>query len=71
MATENELLYFDTLKRIARDFMTPAQLRRKGEQIYGLPYEEALEMAYENMQSSAAAAIHGKRAPKASTGETE
>ena len=56
--------YFATLKKIARDYQTPAELRRNAERQYGLPYEEVLEMAYENMQAEANHAIKGKRAPK-------
>lgn len=59
----NETTYYDTLRKIARDFMTPDQLRRAAQKSYGLDYEEALEMAYENIQSLAKAAIHGKRRP--------
>lgn len=59
----NELLYFETLKRITKDYQTTAQLRRNSEKLYGLSYEEALEMAYENIQGEAAKAIHGKRKP--------
>ena len=60
-----ERYYFDTLRRLAKDYLTPAQLERDSEKKYGIPYHEALEMAYENMQLDAAAAIKGKRRPKA------
>lgn len=65
-----ELLYFDVLKRIARGYMTPDQLRRDADNI-GLSYEEYLEMSYENIQSEAQRAIKGKRrpAPPAPQGE--
>lgn len=66
MAT-NEAVYFTALRTIAREYMTADELRRKASQEYGLPFEEALEMAYENMQAVAKAAIHGKRAPKPDT----
>lgn len=62
--SSNEQRYFDALKRIARDYQTPEQLRRSCERDYGLNYEEALIYAYENIQSEAAAAIKGKRRPK-------
>lgn len=52
----------ETLKRIAKNYQTPDQLRRMSERQYGLDYEEALEMAYENIQSEAAAVINGVRA---------
>lgn len=64
MATEHERAYYDALKLIARDYQTPAQLRRHSEKDYGLSYEEALEMAYENIQSLAQAVIHGRRRPR-------
>lgn len=59
-----EQRYFDALKGIARGYQTPAQLRRNSEGDYGLSFTEALEMAYENIQYTAARAIHGKRRPK-------
>lgn len=62
--TNNEYLYYATLKRIAKDYMTLAQLRRSANDTYALPYEETLEMVYGNVKAEAAAAIHGKRCPK-------
>lgn len=59
----NEQLYFDTLIRIAKAYLTPAQLRRNADARAGLEFEEALEMAYENIQGEAAAAIRGKKRP--------
>jgi hypothetical protein len=44
------------LKRIAA-YDTPEQLRQESENEYGLSYEEALEMAYENIQLEARAAL--------------
>lgn len=44
------------LRKIAKVYQTPAQLRKNSHQQYGLDYEEALEMAYENLQSEAALA---------------
>ena len=61
----NEAIYYNALRQIARDYMSSDELRRKAEKQYGLPFEEALEMAYDNIQADAAAAIKGKRAPKA------
>lgn len=60
----NEQRYFDALRRIARGYQTPDQLRRNSEKEYGVRYEEALEMAYENLQAEAKCAIRGKRRPK-------
>lgn len=38
-----------TLKRISKDYQTPAQLQRNSNKDFGLSYEESLEMAYENI----------------------
>ena len=58
----NEQVYFDTLKRIAREYMTPAQLFRTAKNV-GLEPDEHMEMSYENIQAEAARAIKGKRRP--------
>lgn len=60
----NEAMYYATLRRIAKHYQTSDRLRRNAERQYGLAYEEALEMAYDNIQMDAANAIRGKRAPK-------
>jgi len=60
----NEQMYFDTLKRIAKGYMTTEQLERRAEKEYGVTYHEALEMSYDNIQGAAADAIRGKRRPK-------
>lgn len=59
----NEQVYFDALRAIARSYQTSGQLRRNAGQ-YGLEYAEELEMAYDNLQCTADAAIFGKRRPK-------
>jgi hypothetical protein len=48
-----------TLRNIAKNYQTPAQLRKSSKGDWGLSYGEALEMAYENIQSEAASAIRG------------
>lgn len=53
-----------TLERIAKQYQTPAQLQRASEKKWGIEYCEALEMAYENIQTEAKAAIKGVRLPK-------
>lgn len=63
----NEQLYYDTLKRIAKEYMTTEQLQRRAVKMYGVSYQEALEMAYDNIQGAAADAIRGKRRPKDAT----
>jgi hypothetical protein len=59
--------YHDVLAKIAKAYMTPEQLRRaverRGDQHYGLSAEEAIEMAYDNVQAEARAAIAGRRRP--------
>ena len=50
------------LTRIAKEYQTPDQLRRNADRDYGLDASEAIEMAYENIQSEARAAVRGVRA---------
>jgi hypothetical protein len=57
----------NTLKKIAREYMTPAQIFRDGKKSYGLSWSEILEMSYENIQLDAAAAIKGVREIKLNT----
>lgn len=52
------------LKRIATEYFTPAQLKRDTEKHLVLSYEEALEMAYENIQHDARMAVRGVRRAK-------
>lgn len=47
------------LRKISRDYQTPDQLRLSSGRDYGLSYNEALEMAYENLQNEAACAVKG------------
>jgi aspartokinase len=51
----------DALKTIATGYQTPDQLKRNCEKMYGLSYEETLEMAYENIQQLAKEASKGVR----------
>ncbi|TXK52344.1 hypothetical protein FVR03_01120 [Pontibacter qinzhouensis] len=48
-----------TLKMIAKGYGTTAQIRKNSERDYGLDYEEALEMAYENIQQDAKNCVKG------------
>lgn len=57
------------LRRIAA-YDSPARLRRESEGRYGLDYAEALEMAYENMQGEAKAALKGLRKQQPTTSTT-
>ena len=43
-------------------YQSPGKLQRDSEKDWGLPYTEALEMAYENIQGEAASAVKGVRA---------
>ena len=55
---------YEALRRISKDYQSSEQLRRASEEEWGLPYEEALEMAYENIQNEARLAIKGMRMPR-------
>ena len=59
----NEQRYYDALHRIAKEFQTSDQLRKRAGQ-YGCSLAEELEMSYENLQATAKAAIKGKQRPK-------
>ncbi len=61
MSKEQKL--YDTLKRIATGYQTTKQLRKDSQGEWGLDYEEALEMAYENIQQDAKSAIKGMKRP--------
>lgn len=52
------------LERIAKHYYTPDQLRKKAGSMYGVSYEEALEMSYENIQEEARFGLKGVRTPK-------
>jgi hypothetical protein len=49
------------LKQIATGYMTPAQLRKSSRGDYGLDFDEAIEMSYDNIQNDAKYAIKGVR----------
>ena len=63
MRTNYEERFRDALARIT-DYKTVNQLRRDSERQYGLRFEEALEMAYENVIEEAKSALRGYRKPK-------
>lgn len=60
---------WEALKLIGA-YQSTASLRRHSEGDYGLDYEEALEMAYENVILVAKTAIRGMRKPKDETRST-
>ena len=47
------------LKTIGNEYKTPTQLRRNSQNDWGLDFDEAIEMAYENMQVTAKSACKG------------
>ena len=55
--------YYDALKRIAA-YSDPEWIRKHGEKQWGLPTDECLTMAYENVLSEARGVVRGKRRPK-------
>jgi hypothetical protein len=48
-----------TLLRISKQYMNSQKLRKESESEYGLEFEESIEMAYDNIQSEAKAAVKG------------
>ncbi len=54
------------LKRIVA-YQTPARMRRDSGKDWGLPYVEAMEFAYENIQQEAKNGLRGVRVPKVKT----
>lgn len=51
------------LRRIAA-YDSPDRLRRSSEKQWGLAFEEAMEMAYDNIQQEARNALRGVRVPR-------
>lgn len=60
MSTAIEIRLYSALKRIAA-YQSPARLRRSSVKDWGVEYEEALEMAYENVLEEAKRATKGIR----------
>ena len=63
MKNNNEQRYFDALRRIA-SYDPPERIRKHSERDYGLPGDEVIEYAYENVINDARLAIKGRRRPK-------
>ena len=60
--TPLEIKLYDALRRIAKDYQSSEQIKRRGVKDWGLDDPcEALEYAYENLQAEAANAIKGLR----------
>lgn len=51
-------LMLNALKKI-KAYQSPSKLRKDSERDWGLGFEEAIEMAYENIQNDAAFACKG------------
>lgn len=56
--------FWIALHTIAKGYLSPQRLHAQGEKLYGLPGDEAIEYAYENIQQLAALAIKGTKRPK-------
>jgi len=54
-------LMLATLRKISKEYMTSEQLRNKSEKMYGLEFEECIEMSYDNIQEDAKFAIRNVR----------
>lgn len=48
---------YKTLKKISEGYQSSEELRTDSEDEFGLEFEEAIEMAYDNIQSEATFAI--------------
>ena len=64
MSLENERRYYAALKTITL-YDKPERLRKRCQREYGLDWNEAIEMAYENVLMEARNAIKGRRMPGA------
>lgn len=64
ITTELERKLYDALKRIARQYESATRLRKGAERHYGISGDEAIEMAYENIQQEARSALRGVRLPR-------
>lgn len=65
MSAKREQEYFDALRLIAKSFHPSEWFTdENAEKAYGVSGHEALEMAYDNMQQTAAEAIRGQVRPK-------
>lgn len=50
---------FNILLKISSQYQTPGEIKDNSEETFGLDFEEALEMSYDNIQLEAIMAIHG------------
>lgn len=49
----------DVLNKISKSYYTPTQLRKNSEKVFGLEFEECIEMTYENIQTDALCCVKG------------
>lgn len=49
------------LKRIAHDYESPEDIEKHAEKKWGLPVDEAMRYAYDNVKAEAANAVRGVR----------
>lgn len=56
--------FWIALRTIAKGYLPPDRLRAQSWKLYGLPGDEAIEYAYENVQQLASFAIKGTKKPK-------
>lgn len=61
MTPQQIIRMYNALRKISKEYQTPQELGRNSAKMYGLDYTESLEMAYENLQAEAKAAIKGIR----------
>lgn len=59
---EREQKLYDALKRISQ-YDPPERLHKRSECDWGLPADEAIEMAYENVLEEAKSTIRGMKRP--------
>lgn len=55
------------LIKISKHYQTPAKLQKNSQKEWGLDFEEAIEMAYTNIQGEAAFAVKGVKEINATT----
>ena len=61
----------EALRKIAKSYMNSEQIKKDSGPQFGLDYDEALEMAYDNIQNEARIAIKGIRKIKPKVKDNE
>lgn len=64
LTTPLEIKMYAALRKISREYMSAQRLLKSSDVDWGVSGQEALEMAYENIQEEAKRAIKGVRLPK-------